>query len=389
MTQNTKRRRSPEQAPSYGLWAVALVLLVLGGWAYLAEIEQTTRAQGQVIPSSRLQIIQSLDGGVINEVMVKQGDRVEKGQLLVRLDKTKLEAAFFEAQGRVAALSANLARVKAEVFGGSPQFQSGSSKYIQFQSNQLQLLAKRRTAITQEIANLNQMLELANKELAMNQPLLKTGDVSLADVLRLQRTVADLQSQIVNRQNKYNQDTQAELAKVEEDFLAAEQTMAQRRDQMERTEIYSPMSGTVKNVRLTTVGAVARAAEEILQVVPLEDTLIIEARVRPADVAFLKPGQAASVKIDAYDYTVYGSLEGNLTYISADTLAEDLKQGEQAYYRVQIQTKGRHFSARPKETLEIQAGMTATVEITTGRNTVLRYLIKPAIKTLSESLGER
>jgi adhesin transport system membrane fusion protein len=126
-----------------------------------------------------------------------------------------------------------------------------------------------------------------------------------------------------------------------------------------------------------------------LQLVPIEDSLIIEARVRPADIAFLKPGQAASVKIDAYDYTIYGSLDGNLTYISADTLAEDLKQGEQAYYRVQIQTKGRQFSARPKETLEIQPGMTATVEITTGRNTVLRYLIKPAIKTIHESLGER
>lgn len=389
MISSTKRRSAREHSPSYGMWAVVLVVLVLGVWASLADIEQTTRAQGQVIPSSRLQIIQSLDGGVISEVLVKQGDRVEKGQLLVKLDKTKLEAAFFEAQGRTAALSATLARVRAEVLGEEPQFQSGSSNYPKFQSNQLQLLAKRRTAITQEIANINQMLALANKELEMNQPLLKSGDVSLADVLRLQRTVADLQSQIVNRQNKYNQDTQSELAKVEEDLAAAEQTMAQRRDQLERTQIHAPMSGTIKNVRLTTVGAVARAAEEILQLVPLEDTLIIEARVRPADIAFLKPGQAASVKIDAYDYTVYGSLDGNLTYISADTLAEDLKQGEQAYYRVQIQTKGRHFSARPKETLEIQAGMTATVEITTGRNTVLRYLIKPAIKTISESLGER
>lgn len=389
MMSSTKRRSAREHSPSYGMWAVVLVVLVLGVWASLADIEQTTRAQGQVIPSSRLQIIQSLDGGVISEVLVKQGDRVEKGQLLVKLDKTKLEAAFFEAQGRTAALSATLARVRAEVLGEEPQFQSGSSNYPKFQSNQLQLLAKRRTAITQEIANINQMLALANKELEMNQPLLKSGDVSLADVLRLQRTVADLQSQIANRQNKYNQDTQSELAKVEEDLAAAEQTMAQRRDQLERTQIHAPMSGTIKNVRLTTVGAVARAAEEILQLVPLEDTLIIEARVRPADIAFLKPGQAASVKIDAYDYTVYGSLDGNLTYISADTLAEDLKQGEQAYYRVQIQTKGRHFSARPKETLEIQAGMTATVEITTGRNTVLRYLIKPAIKTISESLGER
>ena len=389
MMQKTKRRPAREQQPSYGMWAVALVLVVLGAWASLGEIEQTTRAQGKVIPSSRLQIIQSLDGGVINEVLVKQGDRVEKGQLLVRLDKNKLEAAFFEAQGRAAALSSTLARVRAEVFGGEPQFQSGSTNYPKFQSNQLELLAKRRTAITQEIANINQMLALANRELEMNQPLLKSGDVSLAEVLRLQRTVADLQSQIVNRQNKYNQDTQSELAKVEEDLAAAEQTMAQRRDQLERTEIHAPMSGIIKNVRLTTVGAVARAAEEILQLVPIEDSLIIEARVRPADIAFLKPGQAASVKIDAYDYTIYGSLDGNLTYISADTLAEDLKQGEQAYYRVQIQTKGRQFSARPKETLEIQPGMTATVEITTGRNTVLRYLIKPAIKTIHESLGER
>lgn len=389
MRQTSNSRRNGGQRPRLGLWATLLVLVVLGSWAAVAEIDQVTRAQGQVIPTSRVQIIQSLDGGVVDQILVKQGDRVTKGQLLIVLDRTKQEAAYLEAEGRTAALSASLARLRAEVFGGEPQFPPSAAKYPQFPANQLQLLARRRAAISEELANLKKMLDLAQQELEMNQPLLRTGDVSLTDVLKLQRTVADLQAQMTNRQNKHSQDTQAELGKVEEDLAAAQQTMAQRRDQLERTKIHAPMSGTVKNVRLTTIGAVARAAEEIMQIVPVDEALLVEAKVRPADVAFLKPGQTASVKIDAYDYTVFGSLEGTLAYISADTLAEDLKQGEQAYYRVQIQTKSRRFSARPQEDLEIQPGMTATVEITTGRNTVLRYLIKPAIKTLDESLGER
>ena len=151
----------------------------------------------------------------------------------------------------------------------------------------------------------------------------------------------------------------------------------------------APLRGVVKNVRITTQGGVVRAGDEVMQIVPLEDDLVIQARVSPTDIAFLRMGQTASVKIDAYDYTVYGDLSGKLTYISADTLSEELKQGESPYYRVMVKTDGRRFSARPNEQLDIQPGMTATIEVKTGERTVLKYLLKPVVKTLSQSLGER
>jgi adhesin transport system membrane fusion protein len=233
------------------------------------------------------------------------------------------------------------------------------------------------------------MAGLLKQELALNQPLLASGDVSRTDVLRLQRQLADLQSQITNKRNKYFQDAQAELGKVQEELAGVEQMLAQRKNQLEQTELRAPLRGVVKNVRITTRGGVIRPGEEVMQIVPLEDDLVIEAKVSPADIAFLKRGLDATVKIDAYDYTVYGDLPGTLTYISADTLNEDLKQNELPYYRVQVKAKGRQFSGRPNEVLEIQPGMTATVEIKTGSNTVLQYLAKPVVKTLSESLGER
>jgi membrane fusion protein, adhesin transport system len=164
--------------------------------------------------------------------------------------------------------------------------------------------------------------------------------------------------------------------------------MVQREEQLRNTQFTAPLDGVVSNVKVTTIGGVLRAGEELLQIVPLNDDLLIEAKVRPADVAFLKPGLPASVKVDAYDYTIYGSLEGQVTYISADTMQEGLRQGEEAYYRVQV-TTGRAFSSKPEATLAIQPGMTATVEIKTSSNTVLRYITKPVVKTMNEAMGER
>lgn len=241
----------------------------------------------------------------------------------------------------------------------------------------------------EEAQALNSMMALVRQELDMNLPLVASGDVSRTEVLRLQRQMADLQSQITNKRNKYFQDAQAELSKVQEDLLGVEQLLAQRRNVFEQTELRAPVRGVVKNVRITTQGGVIRPGEEVMQIVPLEDDLLVEAKVRPADIAFLKPGLDVTVKIDAYDYTIYGDLPGKLDFISADTLKEDLRQGEEPYYRVRVRTTGRQFSGRPEAALEIQPGMTATVEIKTGRKTVLHYLTKPVIKTLSESMGER
>jgi len=371
------------------LWATTFSLIVFLVWAHFAVIDQITRAPGQVIASQRSQVIQSQDGGIIEQLLVKDGDTVDRGQVLVRLEKARSEASYLEARAKSAGLTATVARLRAEVFGGEPVFPPMLGNYPQFRDNQLVLFRKRKSAIEEEVTALQTLLGLAQRELEMTQPLLKTGDVSRTEVLRLERQVAEIASQITNKRNRYFQDAQAELSKALEDLAGIEQTMAQRITQVDQTELRAPLHGVVKNVRITTRGGVIRPGEEVMQIVPLEDDLLIEARVMPADIAFIKPGLSATVKIDAYDYTLYGDLPGKLTYISPDTLTEDLRQGEQPYYRVRVRTDGRRFSGRPNEDLEIQPGMTATVEIRTGSNTVLKYITKPVVKTLSEALRER
>jgi adhesin transport system membrane fusion protein len=359
-------------------------------WAYVSEIDQVTRATGQVIASSRSQIIQASDGGVLVDLRVKEGVKVKQGDLLARLDSTKVKAAFLEAEARCAGLQAQVARLRAEVLNQKPAFDSElRRRYADFVENQSTLYQRRREALDAEIRIYQESLDLVRRELEMNLPLLGTGDVSQTDILKLRRQASELQGQMTNRRNKYFQDTQAELAKAEEDLAGANQILAQRKSQFEQTDLFAPVDGVVKNVRITTKGGVVRPGEEVMQIVPLDDDLVVEAKLKPADIAFVKPGLAAQVKIDAYDYTIYGALNGTVTYISADTLEENLRQGELPYYRVQIRTTGKALKNRPDEPMEIQPGMTATVEIKTGVNTVLKYLTKPLVKTFSESLGER
>ena len=371
------------------LWATFLAISAFFVWAYFAELDQITRASGSVISSSRTQLIQSQDGGTLQELLVKEGDVVEAGQLLARLERTRSEAAYLETRAKAVGFAATLARLRAEVYGGQPKFPAEVNDYPDFKANQLALLVKRRDSLSEDLSALKSMQSLVKQELAMNEPLVALGDVSRTEVLRLQRQVADMQAQITNKKNKYFQDAQAELNKAEEDLAGVEQLMAQRKNLLEQTELHTPLRGVVKNVRITTQGGVIRAGEEVMQIVPLEDDLVIEAKVSPTDIAFLSKKLDVNIKIDAYDYTIYGDLPGKIVFISADTLKEDLKQGEQPYYRAHIRTTGRTFSGRPNEKMDILPGMTATVEIKTGRKTVLQYLMKPIVKTLGESLAER
>ena len=364
-------------------------LAVFFAWAYFAELDEITRAPGTVISSSRTQVIQSQDGGTLEAMLVKEGDTVEVGQTLARLERTRAEAIYLEARAKAVGLSATLARLRAEVFGGKPDFPPEIANYPEFRSNQLALFKKRQDALSEELQGIKNMTGLAIEELNMNLPLVKSGDVSRTEVLRLQRQVADLKSQGTNKLNKYFQDAQAELNKVEEEHAGALQNMVQRKNLLDQTELTSPMRGVVKNVRITTQGGVIRAGEEVMQIVPLEEDLLIEAKVSPSDIAFISIGMAASVKIDAYDSTIYGALPGKLMYVSADTLSENLKDNEKPYYRTRVRTTGRQFSGRPSAEIDILPGMTATIEFKTGRNTVLHYFLKPIVKTLSESLGER
>jgi membrane fusion protein, adhesin transport system len=377
------------RGPRRALWSLLLTCGVFFTWAYFAEIDQITRAPGSVISSARSQIIQSQDGGVIEELMVREGDVVQRDQVLVKIDGTRQQSSYLETRAKAAGLAITVARLQAEVLGREPRFPPESKAYPEFRETQMVLFTKRRSAIRDELRSYENIKAIVQKELQMTRPLLKTGDVSATEVLRLERQIADTQAQITNRKNKYFQDTQAELSKALEDLAGVQQIMAQRKDQLTQTELRAPLHGIVKNVRVTTRGGVIRPGEEVMQIVPLEEDLVIEAKVSPADIAFIKTGMKATVKIDAYDYTIYGDLSGSLSYISADTLSENLQQGEQPYYRVQVKTDGRRFSGRPDQQLDIQPGMTSTVEIKTGSNTVLKYLSKPVIKTLNQSLGER
>ena len=241
----------------------------------------------------------------------------------------------------------------------------------------------------EEVSSLEKAEALIKEELEMNLPLLQAGDVSRAEIIKLQRQLVDVRSQITNKRNKYLQDCQAELVKAEEDLAGVQQIVTQRKEQLNFTEVLSPMDGIVRNVRLTTLGGVAKPGEEIMQIVPADEDLIIEAKVKPAEIAFVKPGLPATIKLDAYDYSIYGILTGEVSYISADTLTETIQGTEQSYYRVQIKTTGKGLVNKQNQPILIQPGMTATVEVKTGQKSVLQYLTKPITKTLSESLGER
>ena len=370
-----------------GLSAAALVGFIV--WSLWAELDQVTRASGQVIPSGRTQIVQSLDGGTIAEILVHEGDHVRKGQLLVRLDEVRLRAAADESAAQVAAQRAKMARIEAELFNRPLVFPNEVAEHPEFVVNQRQLYQRRREALQANLANLTAMQALAQQELAMNLPLLQSGDVSRSEILRLQRSVADLKGQMAAQRNDYLRELQSEYTLTEEALASSTQQMTQRQSALQGVELRSPADGIVVNIRVTTVGGVLQPGAEVLQVVPSEDKLIVEARIPPADIAFVRVGQEASIKFDAYDSSVYGAAEGRVSYISADTLTEQTPQGPYSYYRARLTADVSRLRPRPGERIALQPGMTATAEIITGRTTVFRYLMKPILKTTSSSLGER
>jgi adhesin transport system membrane fusion protein len=371
------------------LWTSVLAVAAAVAWANWAQVDQITRAQGQIIASARSQIIQAPDGGILEQLHVKEGQAVGKGELLASLDTTRLKAAYLETAAKSAGLRSQVARLRAEVLGGQPAFGDLTQAYPDMVATQQKLFEKRQTAIREDLAALGRAAELAQKELSLSEPLLATGDISRTEVIRLQRQLADIDTQRVSRRNKYFQDAQAELAKAEEDLAGVTQNLAQRQDTLDHTELKAPLAGIVKNIRVTTVGGVLKPGEEVMQIVPSDDDLVVEVKIRPQDVTHLKPGLPATVKIDAYDYSIYGALQGELSYLSPDTLSEDIKPNEQPYYRARIHTRKQSLQARAAERIELQPGMTATVEIKTGDNTVLRYLFKPVVKTLSEAFHEK
>lgn len=367
-----------------------LTFIILFAWAYFSEIDQVVHAQGQVIASNRTQSVQTADGGVLFELKVKEGDEVKKGDVVAVLEKERAEAAFDDAFGKVSALRMTVARLQAEVTGTSfsipPELEA---KYGDFARVQKNLYRQRLQSRNEQIYQLQVGKKIALEELSLNQPLAVSGDVSRAEILRFERAVNDIDIQIKNIENKYLQDASAEWTKAREELNSQEQTLADRQQLLEHTELLAPATGVVKNIRVTTLGGVVRQGEEILQILPTESDLVVEAKIKPVDMAFMKNGLSARVKLDAYDYSIFGVMDGEIIYISPDALTEETKQGEQIYYRARIRIGEREFKGKMSQEIEVRPGMTATVDVLSGKRSVLSYLTKPLSKTLSESFSEK
>lgn len=370
------------------IWVGLITLTTLITWAAFAKIDQVTRATATVIASARTQEIQASEGGVLTQLRVKEGDNVKRGQLLVVLEEARAQAAVDNSATKIAALKAKIARLEAEIFDKPLKFPDDIKSYTEYVQNQTELYTRRKQAIDQDVSSLQNMLKLAQQELAMNEPLLKYGDVSQADVIKLRRQVSDIQAQINNKRNKYFEEAQAELTKAQEDLQSEQEQLRDRSQVLQEKRLAAPTDGKVNNIKITTIGGVVKPGEVIMELLPTSSDLIVEAKVRPADIAYVKEGQHANVKLDAYDYSIFGAMNGEVIYISPDTLMEQSPKGEIPYYRVQIRIKSAEFQGRAKD-IVIRPGMTATVEIKALERTVLNYLTKPITKTLSEGFGER
>lgn len=373
----------------WSLWLMWLSLVGMVAWASVAEIDQVTRAQAQLIAAARTQLVQSPDGGVITKLHVREGDEVKAGQLLVTLEKERAKAAVSDSSSKVAALRITLARLQAEVYQRPLRFDPELQPYSEFIRNQTDLYNRRRQAIDDDLTALQNMLVLAESELAINRKLEATGDVSRAEILRLQRSVADLRAQQANKRNKYFQDAQAEMTKAQEELNTQTEMLRDRTQVLEQTELRAPMDGIVNNIKVNTQGGVVRPGDTVMELSPTGADLIAEAKVTTADIAFLAVGQKASVKLDAFDSSIFGSMSGVVEYISPDVLTEQTQHGPMYYYRVHIRITGSEFKGERASQIQVRPGLTAQVDIKAMDRTVLSYLTKPIIKTLNESMGER
>jgi membrane fusion protein, adhesin transport system len=365
-------------------------LLLFIGWAASFEIDQGVRASGQVISSAHTQIIQAVDGGVLSELRVAEGQQVKVGEVLAVLEKRRAEAGFEESRDKVAALTIAMTRARAEAHLQAPVFGPEFKTYAEFVGAQQSLYQQKKRSLEEELHAGNQSLAMAREELGMTEALLKDGDVSQLEALRARRQVTELEARLAGARNKYRQDASAEAAKIEEDLASVNAKLAERRDVLGHTELQAPVAGVVKFLKVTTIGGVLRAGDELMQIAPTDDDLIIEAKVSPSDVGQLSQGLPVSVKVDAFDYSVYGMLSGDLVYISPDTLSEVGQSGQmQIYYRIKIHLPRMQPHNPKARDIVVRPGMTASIDIRTGSRSVLNYLAKPIFKAFGGALIER
>ena len=359
---------------------VAVALFI--GWAAFAWVDEIVRGEGEVVSSSRAQIVQNLEGGILAELHVHQGDRVSAGQLLAKLQDTKFQTAVDDLQDQIDALEIKRIRLEAELEGAFdfdvPVELAERSPHI-FTSERA-LLNARQTDFTSRREGAREILDQLQEELATMQRLYDEEIVALIEVNRAKKAASDASI-------KYNEiGTQAELQLAEDysetlqDLTSRRQELRLAKDQLDRTLIRSPMDGIVNALAVTTIGGVIRPGEEILEIIPLGEELFVEAQVKPENIASVERGQAATIKLSAYDYTIYGSLKGKVDFVSADTFEDERNPRQEPFYRVTVRVDMTSLTER-QQSIEIRPGMRATVELQTGSKTILSYLLKPLYKS--------
>ena len=411
------------------IWGVIGFFVFLLLWAHFAIIDEVTKGEGKAIPSSRIQKIQNLEGGIVAQIYVHEGQIVEAGAPLVRLDDTRFASNVGETEADRVAMELRVERLSAEVDARPLNITPDVRKAVPSQAaNEESLFESRRQQLADEIGGLQQQLvqrqqelrEFASKadqyrnslnllrqEIGMSEPLVKQGAISPVEVLRLKRSevetrgmldgttlaipraqaaINEVQRKIDETRGKFRSEALTQLNEARTDLSKAQATSKGLEDRVSRTMVTSPVRGIVKQLMVNTVGGVIQPGSDIAEVVPLDDTLLVEARIRPQDIAFLHPGQEAMIKFTAYDYTIYGGLKGKLEQIGADTVQDEQKK--ETFYVIKLRTERSHLGTDEKPLLIIP-GMVASVDIITGEKSVLSYLLKPIIKSRAEALHER
>ena len=379
------------RGPSRTIWMIVLVAVVFVVWAAFAWVDEIVRAPGEVVSSSRPQIIQNLEGGILAELNVAEGDVVEPGQTLARLYGTQYQSAVDELSDEIAALEIRRQRLEAEIAGeiGFDVPQNLASRVPDIVASEKALLTARHDEYQARVDGAKAVLEQASKELDLLEKMYAREIAPLIEVTRARKTNSDAQNRLseavtttqLERANDYSK-TQSELAGLRQKL-----TLAQ--DQLSRTILVAPMRGVVNKLSVTTIGGVVRSGEEILQIIPLDEELFIEAKVKPRDIASVKQGQDATIKLSAYDYTIYGSLKGKVTFISADTFKDERSRNPDGdpHYKVTLRVDRTQLNDH-QQNLQIRPGMQAEVELQTGGKTILTYLTKPLYKS-NEAFRER
>lgn len=371
---------------------VLLIAATVGAfllWAAFAWVEEIVRAPGQIVPSSRPQIIQNLEGGILAELSVTEGETVGAGQVLARLHATQYQAAVDDLTDQIAALDARRLRLEAELagqdsFAAPPDLAARVPDLI---ASEQALLTARRTDLSSRIAGARAVLDQAAQEEDMVRRMADRGLAPEIELTRAQKALADARARLEEVSTQAELDRADEYSRTQGELASLRQRLKLSQDQLARTTLTAPLRGIVNRIAVTTIGGVVRPGEEILQIIPLDSGLFVEAKVKPADIAALREDQTATVKLSAYDYTIWGTLPATVTFISADTFHDERARDDQPHYRVTLRVDQDRMTDRQRS-IAIRPGMQAEVEFQTGGKTILSYLTKPLWRG-SEALRER